>query len=53
MGAGANAHLHLLGTVAEHSVCHSQTVLLSRRYDLPLPPNLQPEHDGEDGGSLL
>ncbi len=49
MGAGANAHL--LGAVAEHSVRHSQTVLLSRRYDLPLPSNLRPEHDDEDGES--
>ena len=46
MGAGTNAHL--LGVVAKHSVCHSQTVLLSQRYDLPLPPNLRHEHDGED-----
>jgi hypothetical protein len=46
MGAGTNAHL--LGSVAEHSVCHSQTVLLGHRYDLPLPPNLRHGHDGED-----
>lgn len=45
MGAGTNAHV--LGTVAKHSICHSQTVLLSRRYALPLPANLRHEHDGE------
>jgi hypothetical protein len=40
VGAGTNAHL--LGSVATHSIRHSQTALLSRRYDLPLPPNLRP-----------
>jgi hypothetical protein len=44
-GAGTNAHL--LGTVAKHGVCHSQTVLLSQRYDLPLPPHLSHQHEGE------
>ena len=39
MGAGTNAHL--LGSVATHSICHSQTVLLSQRYDLLLPLNLR------------
>jgi hypothetical protein len=46
MGAGTNAHL--LGTVAKHGVRHSQTVLLSQRYGLPLPSNLRTGHDGEE-----
>jgi hypothetical protein len=51
IGAGTNAYL--LGAVAKHSVCHSQTVLLSQRYDLPLPPSLRLEHDGDDSDSLM
>jgi hypothetical protein len=49
MGAGTNAHL--LGSVATHSVCHSQTVLLGRRYGLPLPPNVRDEPGDEARGT--
>lgn len=50
VGAGTNAHL--LGAVARHGICHSQTVLLSQRYDLPLPPNLRQDKDGDPEDSL-
>ena len=46
MGAGTNAHL--LGAVAKHSVCHSQTVFLSQRYGLLVPQTLRHEPEDED-----